>query len=88
MRLDGPFSCSQFGGDLFVEQTGGYEREDFALAGSKRTPELLESGPLELLSAPFAREIGAAFYRIQQRSFVNRLFKEIHGAFPHRMHSK
>src|ERR1017187_698470 len=88
MRLDGTFGCSQFGADLFVQQTGGYQDEDFAFAGGQRALELFKSDPLELFSTPSAREIGAARYRAQQSLIVNRLFEEIHGAFPHRVHSE
>src|ERR1019366_2909777 len=88
MRLHGPFGCSQFGADLFVQQTGGYQGEDFAFAGGQRALELFNSDPLELFSAPSTREIGATCYRAQQSLIVNRLFEEIHGTFPHRMHSE
>ncbi|MGD1028156.1 MAG: hypothetical protein ABR989_10480 [Candidatus Binatus soli] len=88
MRLHGPFGCSQFGADLFVQQTVGYQAENFAFAGGQRALEVFKFDPLQLFSAPSARKIGAACYRAQQSLIVNRLFEEIHGASPHRLHSE
>ncbi|MGB3551823.1 MAG: hypothetical protein WA993_14120 [Candidatus Binatus sp.] len=88
MRLHGPFGCSQLGADLFVQQTGGYQAENFAFAGGQRALEVFKFDPLQLFSAPSARKIGAACDRAQQSLIVNRLFEEIHGAFPHRLHSE
>ena len=86
MRLDGPLGGSQLGADLLVQQTAGYQGEDFAFAGGKRAQELFQLDPPELFGAPFARELGAACYRAQQSAIVKRLLEEIHSTVPHRMH--
>src|SRR5260370_17000672 len=88
MRLPRWFRRSQFRSDLLGQQTGGYQGEDFAFAGSQRALEFFDLEPPELFSAPFARKSSAATNRVQQSLIVNRLFEKVHGALPHRVHSE
>ena len=87
MHFNGPLAYSQLGGDLFVQETGRDQCENFALARGQRAEAYFEVEAAGC--APYAPHASAAppLDCGQKRFVVKRLLQDIHSACPHRVHS-
>src|SRR5208282_6479374 len=87
MHFNCPLAYFQFRGDLFVQETGRDQCENFALASGQRAEASFDLETLGMLPTPRTRALNPLLDRSQQRFVVERLLEDIHSACPHRVHS-
>jgi hypothetical protein len=87
MHFDGPLAYSQFSADLFVQETGRDQCENFTLASGQRAEASFEVEVLVMFPTPRTRALHPVLDRSEKRFVVERLLEDIHGACPHRVHS-